>query len=872
MKSLLPALLLALLSLRLSAQSTWTNTAAADWGNAANWSPNGIPDATDAVVTVTNSAALYTTNTAENGAGPFPYVFGVLNCNYGGSTSIGGTPGGASASAQLLAAVSGGTPVINVAAGGYYFFYSVLSGSQGFNKTGPGNLTFRYNSNAQLFTGNVTVSAGTLELQQDSSLGNPANSVTLDNGATLSARASINNQNVTLAPSRNLILNAPGGAAQLGTYNSAFTNVVQGVISESAAGSGLTIIGGGLVVLDGVNTYTGPTTILSGLLAIGGAGQLGGGSYAAAITNNGTLNFNSSANQTLSGVISGSGSFKQSGSGTLTLAGANTYLGATTVSAGTLALGTAGSINNSASITISNATLDVSGLAGSFTYANPVTLNSAALNLGATTAPALANLSLSNSTLLLAVSPGTPNLNLAGTLSTGGGSNLISVTSLPALPVYPTNLTLITYNTAGANLLGANNQLNALGVVLPASGNVVGYLTNIVGSPALIQLVLNSGTPPPPPPGTNSAGPLTIGVGHNNVNLSWPENYLGWQLWSQTNSLGAGLGSNWYPWPNSVSTTNLTIPVNPANPAVFYRLSYGNFLGYYLTNMMSYWDGHYELDNANVPASNTITNISNSTYTWAIFLESNGFGFVADNEMSGNSDVGTYSTSNNKSRAELYVPLHSYTNGLANNAAAHIDYIIPPQTDYGTNNNPYWFMQIYGPNGKPMCFVSLHPAYGGQPGIPYLGVYTNMQANGAASGEIEYPFNLVNPPGTAIGDMRSASGFRLSLSWDFATNATTSVKAQITPVSSPGSVYQASCPLAMQSPANGFTNGTTLYLKFGSYNGGGTHHHAKVFVSYFDVWSTSPIPMVPVRGVGNYYLPALQRQLSAGNYNNLGVQ
>jgi len=358
---------------------------------------------------------------------------------------------------------------------------------------------------------------------------------------------------------------------------------------------------------------------------------------------------------------------------------------------------------------------------------------------------------------------------------------------------------------------------------------------------------------------------------NSSLQLTWPANRLGWMLWAQTNSLSKGIGTNWSSWLNSTAVTNVVVPTTLTNPAVFFRMSYGSYSGYYLTNMLAHWDGHYQLDNANLPASNAVTNISDSTYTWEILHGTNGFTFIADNETSGNFDNGSYSTSNNKSRAELYVPYHTYTNGQPNAAYAHINYIIPPTTDYGTNNNPYWFLQIYGPGGKPMCFIGMHPAYGGAAGIPYLGVYTNMQANGTSSGEIEYAFNLLSPPGTAIGDIRSNTGFLLWVNFDFSTNVTKSVTAQIVPLANTNNIYQASCPLPMLSVTNAFTDGTTLYLKFGSYNGGGTHHHAKVFVSYFDLWSTHPLPLIPVRGIGNYYIPALQRQNSAGNYNNLGV-
>ena len=73
---------------------------------------------------------------------------------------------------------------------------------------------------------------------------------------------------------------------------------------------------------------------------IGGSGNLGGGIYVNTISlAAGTvLDYLSSANQILSGVISGDGSLLKEGSGTLTLSGANTFNGTTLVNAGTLAL------------------------------------------------------------------------------------------------------------------------------------------------------------------------------------------------------------------------------------------------------------------------------------------------------------------------------------------------------------------------------------------------------------------------------------------------------------------------------------------------------------------------------------------------------
>ena len=55
-------------------------------------------------------------------------------------------------------------------------------------------------------------------------------------------------------------------------------------------------------------------TINAGTLEIGGAGRLNVGNYAEAITNDGTFKYNSTNDQTLSGVISGQGALEKDNS------------------------------------------------------------------------------------------------------------------------------------------------------------------------------------------------------------------------------------------------------------------------------------------------------------------------------------------------------------------------------------------------------------------------------------------------------------------------------------------------------------------------------------------------------------------------------
>jgi len=103
--------------------------------------------------------------------------------------------------------------------------------------------------------------------------------------------------------------------------------------------------GAGRLVLQGVSTYTGTTHVnnedsqTTGMLEIGGAGQLGSGTYNAQIDidSNTTFKYNSTANQVLGGNIIDSGALIKDNVSTLTLtSNGSTHSGQTTVNGGTL--------------------------------------------------------------------------------------------------------------------------------------------------------------------------------------------------------------------------------------------------------------------------------------------------------------------------------------------------------------------------------------------------------------------------------------------------------------------------------------------------------------------------------------------------------
>ncbi len=165
-----------------------------------------------------------------------------------------------------------------------------------------------------------------------------------------------------------------GSAAPVAPGSVLFNNSVNDyTVSAAIDGTGVVYkLGSGTVTLSGANLYTGQTTIVSGTLKLGGAGQLGGGVYATNLVNNGEFVYASSAAQTNSGVISGGGNLTATGSGSLTLAAANTYAGLTVVTngllrawhpsaLGTTALGTVVAAGGTLELAGTNATTFASG-------------------------------------------------------------------------------------------------------------------------------------------------------------------------------------------------------------------------------------------------------------------------------------------------------------------------------------------------------------------------------------------------------------------------------------------------------------------------------------------------------------------------------
>ncbi|MGX1324329.1 autotransporter-associated beta strand protein [Bradyrhizobium sp. USDA 377] len=295
---------------------------------------------------------------------------------------------------------AGSAQITNNAGGQIDFFTSASAGNATINNAASATLSFH---NATTAATSSIINDGTVNF--DGSASGASATITTNNGATTnfsgaatggSARfitnggGTVDISGLTSGGMTSGSIEGAGnyvlGANTLTTGSLNTSTQVDGVISGT--GGGLTKVGTGTLTLTNVNTYTGPTTISAGTLALSGAGSIASSSV---VTVNGTFDisaaafpiiavttlagsssgvvnmgahglFISNGSTEFAGVIQGTGGFEV-GAGTQTLSGVNTYSNVTQIDGGaTLALKGSGSIASSLYVALAGAgaTLDIS--------------------------------------------------------------------------------------------------------------------------------------------------------------------------------------------------------------------------------------------------------------------------------------------------------------------------------------------------------------------------------------------------------------------------------------------------------------------------------------------------------------------------------
>ena len=301
-------------------------------------------------------------------------------------------------------------------------FSGVILNVSLFEKIGGGTQVL---SGANFYAGATTVTGGVLSIRNGSALGSTAGATTVANGAALQIEGGIS------VGAEALTLNGGGIASDGALRNVSGANTYGGAVTLGSASR--------------INSDAGTLTLTGGvsgayLLSVGGAGDL---AFSGALA------------------TSTGGLFKD-GSGTLILSGQNTYTGGTTISAGTLRLGSGGStgalsatgslsigagavlafnqtdtvvqgtdfssvISGSGSLLqIGSGTLE---LTGTNTYSGGTTLGAGRLNLNSSAALGTGSLTIADATTLGNSSGAAVTLNnnaqaWGGSFTFAGGSDL----------------------------------------------------------------------------------------------------------------------------------------------------------------------------------------------------------------------------------------------------------------------------------------------------------------------------------------------------------------------------------------------------------------------------------------------------------------
>ncbi len=241
------------------------------------------------------------------------------------------------------------------------------------NTGGDATTTYYFTGNNTFVAHEINLNRGSIVLGSSNAMGASTNIVYLDGNENSTYGDLRFVSNLTLPNPVQLAENELIGTGGTPGNTGAFTGTLTGTISGAYQ---LSKVGAGTLVLAGTNTYSGVTYISGGTLQVGNGSTSGnlGNTSSVSVGTGALLAFNRSDTFTFGRAINGAGGVNQIGSGTTLLTGSSTYTGPTTVSAGTLALGSGGSLGNTSINVSSGALFGAHPVSGINNVAGPVSL------------------------------------------------------------------------------------------------------------------------------------------------------------------------------------------------------------------------------------------------------------------------------------------------------------------------------------------------------------------------------------------------------------------------------------------------------------------------------------------------------------------
>lgn len=534
------------LAISSSALAQWLPTSAGNysWSADGNWLSGAAPDGIGLTASVNNNIGADQTITLNTVVTLGHLDLGDANASHGfilASTSSGSLTFDVSTGAAQLRKSQGADDVlatsitmlddlvvINTSLA-QLSLTGEISGNQSLAISGPGTVAFAGNNS---YAGTTTIGSGSgpgvLRIAHNNALGTTAGSTTIGpSGNATIARLELSNDIICPEP---LIV----AGRSVGNNTPAIRNL-----------SGTNTLTGGLTFLTGGTIYS--------YQAEAGKLILAGPIHSGPTTGGRTNQLFGAGIGEIAGIIGGgpaSQAVIKYDSGTWILSATNTYTGPTRVLAGTLLVN---GVIGSGMVTVTNGTLGGNGV-----IRGPVQLQN-----GSTLSPgtSIGTLTISNNCVQSAGAVTIMELN----------RELSSFDQLICSGSLVFGGTLVVTNHAGAFLLGDSFPLFTAAsfagafshLELPPLGPELGWQFNAASG----QLSVVS---------TLSLAPTEVSAAMvgNSLQITWPSSHTGWRLEAQTNAAGSGLGAIWFDVPGANATNVITLPIDPAQGSVFFRLVY----------------------------------------------------------------------------------------------------------------------------------------------------------------------------------------------------------------------------------------------------------------------------------------------------------